>query len=103
TNDVAYTPFPMKILEGLAQACLRIKERLAAEIEAIEKQTPLTLKHPDCKPHTKVGILVQGLSADTTPESVQTLATLSAAEVARHETLKTDLASDPAKVARALQ
>lgn len=103
TNDVAYTPFPMKILEGLAQACLRIKERLAAEIEAIEKRTPLTLKRPECKPHTKVGILLQGLTADTKPATVQELANLSTAESARHEALKTDLASDPAKVARALQ
>lgn len=43
TNDVAYTPFPMKILEGLANLCLMIKQRLGAEIHAIEQQTPSTL------------------------------------------------------------
>src|ERR1039457_4076661 len=43
TNDVAYTPFPMKVLEELAQLCLRIKQRLITEIETIRQQTPASL------------------------------------------------------------
>lgn len=103
TNDVAYTPFPMKLLEGLAQLCQRIKQSLNTEIEAIEKQSPAFIKLPKCQPDTKVGRLFAQLNGETSPEAVRVLATLSAAEFARLETLKADLASDPVKIARGLQ
>jgi energy-coupling factor transporter ATP-binding protein EcfA2 len=103
TNDVAYTPYPMKLLEGLAQLCVQVKQKLAAEIQAIEQQTPATLKKPECQPQTKVGKLIAALGASTDPKSVRSLGALSAEEQARLETLKSDLASDPVKTARALQ
>src|ERR1019366_7012312 len=49
-NNVAYTPFPMKILEDLVTISQSIKQRLNAEIEAIEKQTPATISKPECRP-----------------------------------------------------
>jgi hypothetical protein len=103
TNDVAYTPFPMKVLGDLAQACQDIKQRIKVEIKTLEGQTPASIRQPGCKPHTKVGKLIAGLGGTTKAEDVQSLATLTAAEVARLETLKADLARDPAKTARQLQ
>jgi len=102
TNNVAYKPFPMKLLEDLAQLCQQVKQRLTAEIEAIEQQTPATLKNPKCRPHTAAGELIANLDANTKPDAVHALATLSTEETARLETLTADLATDPDKAARAL-
>jgi hypothetical protein len=39
-NDVAYTPFPLRILGQLAKLCQDLREKLNAEIKQIENQTP---------------------------------------------------------------
>lgn len=103
TNDLAYTPLPLRILAGLAQACQDVKSKLAAEIKALQEQTPAILSKPECKPDTLVGKLIAGLSGKTKPESVEKLAGLTADEEARLQTLNTDLASDPARTVRQLQ
>jgi hypothetical protein len=36
TNDVAYTPFPMKVLGDLVQTCQEIKQRINGEIAALD-------------------------------------------------------------------
>jgi energy-coupling factor transporter ATP-binding protein EcfA2 len=101
TNDVAYTPLPLRILASLAQACQDVKQKLAAEIKALEQQTPAVIAKPSCQPGTKVGKLMAGLST-AKPEDMTALAVLSEAETARLATLKTDLAADPARAARQL-
>ncbi len=103
TNDVAYTPLPMKILEQLAHACQELKKRLAAEVRALEDQAPASIRDPECHDDTAVGKLVAGLSAQTKPEDVEALATLSAAEAKRLEELRADFSRDPVKAARQLQ
>lgn len=103
TNDLAYTPLPLRILAGLAQACQDVKAKLAAEIKALQDQTPVVLSKPDCKPDTTVGKLIAGLSGKTKQEAVDKLAGLTAEEEARLQTLNTDLASDPARTVRQLQ
>lgn len=103
TNDLAYTPLPLRILAGLAQACQDVKSKLAAEIKALQEQTPAILSKPECKPDTLVGKLIAGLSGKTKPESVEKLAGLTADEEARLQTLNTDLAIDPARTVRQLQ
>lgn len=95
TNDLAYTPFPIKLLERLVQTCRAVKTRLDAEIAALKAQTPHALTAPDCSADTAVGQLIARLSESTTQEEVETLATLAPQEVARLETLTTDLAQDP--------
>jgi energy-coupling factor transporter ATP-binding protein EcfA2 len=103
SNDLAYTPLPLRILAGLAQACKDIKAKLADEVKALEEQTPAILSKPECKPETAVGKLISGLSGKTKPETVEQLAGLSAMEEARLQALNTDLASDPARTVRQLQ
>lgn len=103
TNDLAYTPFPLKLLSSLAQACQALKERLNEEIAAIEKQTPASLATPPVKSDTAVGRLLSGLAATTKTTDVEKLATLSPLETARLAALKADLAADPARQARQLQ
>ncbi len=103
TNDLAYTPLPLRILAGLAQACQDVKAKLAAEVKALQEQTPAVLSKPECKPETIVGKLISGLSGKTKPETIEKLAGLPAEEETRLQTLNTDLASDPARTVRQLQ
>jgi energy-coupling factor transporter ATP-binding protein EcfA2 len=103
TNDLAYTPLPLRILAGLAQACQDVKAKLAAEIKALQEQTPAVLSKPECKPDTLVGKLIAGLSGKTKQDAVEKLAGLTAEEESRLQTLNTDLASDPARTVRQLQ
>ena len=65
TNDLAYTPLPLRILAGLAQACQDVKAKLAAEIKALQEQTPAVLSEPECKLETTVGKLGSGFIART--------------------------------------
>lgn len=102
TNDLAYTPLPLKILAALAQACQDLKAKLAAEIKALESQMPAILSDPTCKPSTAVGKLIASLSAQTAPADVTKLAELTTAEEDRFKTLQSDLGADPARVARTL-
>ncbi len=102
TNDVAYTPLPLKVLASLAQVCQDVKQKLASEVKAIERQTPAVISSPVCQPGTTVGQLVAKLSSAKVAD-VTTLATMTEAEMARLATLKTDLAADPARLGRQLQ
>ena len=95
TNDVAYTPYPMKLLERLVRACRAVKAKLEAEIAAIEAQTPQALVTPDSVRDTAAGRFLAALSAETAPQQVETLATLSPEEQARLASLAADLAQDP--------
>ena len=46
-NDVAYTPFPMRVLERLAEACQEIRKRINAELRELEQQTPEAIAKPE--------------------------------------------------------
>lgn len=101
-NDVAYTPFPLKMLGALAQLCKSVKDKLAAEITQIKAQTSEAIKTPACGRDTAVGKLMAKLTADTPPAAVNALATLTQAEQDRLIQLTADLAGDPARAARQL-
>lgn len=102
TNDVAYTPFPLKLLGALAQLCKSVKDKLAAEITQLQAQTPQSIKSPTCSPTSKVGQLLARLAANTDPAAVEALATLTQAEHDRLAQLTADLAGDPSRAARQL-
>lgn len=102
TNDVAYTPFPLKLLGALAQLCKSVKDKLAAEITQIKAQTPQSIKSPTCSSTTAAGRLMARLAADTDPANVERLATLTQAEQDRLAQLTADLAGDPTRAARQL-
>lgn len=101
-NDVAYTPFPLKILAGLAQASQKIKDRLNSEISAIQKQTPEIIKKPSCQPHTTVGKLLLNLNCDTKKEPIEQAPSFGQMEQDRLNQLISDLANDPTRAARQL-
>ncbi len=102
TNDVAYTPVPLKLLGALAQLCKSVKDKLAAEVTQIKAQTPQSIKSPTCSSTTAVGRLMTRLAANTDPAAVENLAALTQAEQDRLAQLTADLAGDPMRAARQL-
>lgn len=102
TNDVAYTPFPLTLLSGLAQLSKSVKDKLAAEITELQAQTPQSIRVPTCSPTSSVGLLLSRLTATTNPDDVEALANLAQAEQDRLAQLTADLAGDPARAARQL-
>lgn len=103
TNDVAYTPLPMKLLEWLVQACRAVKGRLDAKVAEIEAQTPHVLSEPSCAPDTAVGKLIAGLNKDKLEEDILRLSVLSDEESKRHAQLAADLSQDPAALIKRLE
>src|SRR3546814_232914 len=73
TNDVAYTPFPLTLLSGLAQLSKSVKDKLAAEITELQAQTPQSIRVPTCSPTSSVGLLLSRLTATTNPDDVEAL------------------------------
>lgn len=103
TNDVAYTPLPMKLLERLVQTCRAVKGRLDAKVTEIEAQTPHVLSEPSCAPDTAVGKLIAGLNKDATEDDISRLSVLSDDETKRHAQLAADLSQDPAALIKRLE
>ena len=99
-NDVAYTPFPMRVLGRLAEVCQKIKKRIDLEVRELDRQSPAAIKAPKCHGGTAVGKLIARLSESTKNRDIHRLATLSESETARLDSLRADLGKDPAKAAR---
>ncbi|PRH15798.1 AAA family ATPase [Burkholderia multivorans] len=102
TNDVAYTPFPLKLLGALAQLCKSVRDKLATEVTQIKAQTPEAIRTPACGRETAVGRLMARLAAGADPAAIEALATLTQAEQDRLAQLTADLAGDPARASRQL-
>lgn len=103
TNDLAYTPFPMRLLERLVLSCKGVKENLDREVADLKRQTPQSISAPKCSQDTQVGRVIASLSKDTGVETVSDLANLSEAELARLAELNADFAQDPQAAARRLR
>lgn len=102
TNDLAYTPYPMKLLEELVKASKTIKSSLDKEIEQLERLTPIAISNPNVMQGSKVWKLFEELSKDTKEEKIQKLCDLSDAEAVRLAELTTDFAQDPTETVRRL-
>jgi hypothetical protein len=102
-NDIAYTPFPLRILGQLAKACQDLRGKLDDEIKRIEAQTPQAISQPPCRPESEVGkLLALARLGRCTQAQVESLAKLGAPESDRLTQLTSDLASDPDKTGRQL-
>ena len=102
-NNVAYTPFPMLVLERLADTCQKVKELISTEIEALKSQTPKSISEPRCGNNTSVGKLLANISGETSVEKVLALATLSEEDKKRQRELEADLINEPLNTAKKLE
>lgn len=103
TNEVAYIPRPMRLLEALADACDRVKAVLDSRIVALKGQVPLALSNPSLSKETAAGSYVFGLSAKSNIPQLDKLAQLSEQESARLATLEADFAQDPKRAVARLE
>ncbi|MEQ9452753.1 MAG: AAA family ATPase [Pseudomonadales bacterium] len=102
-NDLAYTPYPMKLIERLVDACKGVKAKLDDEIRVLREQTPQSISNPPCSVDTETGKLIAALGKGATAEQVEGLATISDGELARIAELTADFANDPSVTARRLR
>jgi energy-coupling factor transporter ATP-binding protein EcfA2 len=100
-DDYSYVPYGLEIFEGLAQLCKRLKQRVESEINA--SSPDLSVFNPLCG-ETEVGRLINNLSAETSRDSIQALASLTSEEVANHSALQISLnEKDPKEKANQLR
>ena len=95
TNEVAYIPRPMRLLEALADASDRIKTALDGKIATLKGQVPLAISNPSLSRETAAGSYVFGLSAKSNVPQLDKLAAFSDQEAGRLSTLETDFTQDP--------
>jgi hypothetical protein len=101
-GDFAYVPSGLDILEGLVNACTKL--RIMATKEQDDNKPNVELFAALSKTQTQVGKLLASLSAKTKPEDVEALATLTEAEQERFATLNKTLAeTDPKQKAQVLK
>ncbi|MCY4611119.1 MAG: AAA family ATPase [Gammaproteobacteria bacterium] len=93
-GDYAYVPYGLDILEGLANICKKLKEKIDAEYV---QSTVDNTAYRDLEGETAVGQLIAGLSEKTEPERVIALATMTEAEDARYTELKDSLKEENPK------
>lgn len=84
-GDFSYTPYGFDILGGLAKLCARMKQ-LADTEYAASAPNNAAFAHLSSQ-QTTVGKAIAGLSAKTKPQDIETLATLSEDDIARHGAL----------------
>jgi len=99
TNDIAFTPFGLDLLERLADVCGSVKAKLDERKRRIEADKPASIRKPRCQPTTRVGKALRQLSRDTDFEKLASLGTLDKDDDARIQQIKQDLAADPTKTA----
>ncbi len=102
TNNVAYVPFPMALLDRLGGVCDDLRRRVTARIDALGARTPVAIKTPSLKEDTAAGAFLHRLSAKSKPAELDFLITLGNQEMSRLSSLDVDLAQDPAKAAEKL-
>ena len=102
TNNVAYVPFPMALLNRLGRVCDELRRRVAARIDALSARTPVAIKTPSLNEATAAGAFLHCLSAKSKSAELDLLITLGDEEMSRLSSLDADLAQDPAKAAEKL-
>ena len=101
-NNVAYTPFPMRVLEGLGDLCDELKQRLEARVHQIQEKTPLSISDHQLSEHTSAGQFLGALSAKSDLTMLGLLCELKEDEQRKLETLRSDLSLDSQKTINSL-
>jgi energy-coupling factor transporter ATP-binding protein EcfA2 len=101
-NKLAYTPFPMRILQGMGDLCDALKERLDRRVDHIKAKTPLAISNHQLAHDTPAGQYLQKLSEKSDLSLLKLLCELKADEQTKLENLRNDLSQDPQKVINSL-
>jgi ABC-type lipoprotein export system ATPase subunit len=101
-GDFAYMPYGLDILEGLVKTCNSLRALAAKDLDVNKPNVePLAVLS---KTQTKVGAMLNGLSATTKIADLEALSSLTDAELSRLATLNKTLAeADPKQKAQILR
>ena len=102
TNNVAYIPFAMALLERLRRVCDKLQARVATRIGTLVGQTPVAIKTPSLYRDSAAGAFLHGLSAKSGPAELDLLVSRGDEEKSRLSALDGDLAQGPEKAAEKL-
>jgi hypothetical protein len=100
TNEVAYTPYSLEIMQRLAQAADTLRDRSKREQAEIAKETPEALRSPPVGTGTTVCKALATINADSVLKTYRDLATLSDQDKTELASLRRDLSADPAQAAQ---
>jgi hypothetical protein len=101
-GDFAYVPYGLDIIEGLVNACTKLRTMVTKEQD--DNKPNVELFAALSKTQTQVGKLLVSLSAKTNPANIEALATLNEAEQERLASLNKTLAeTDPKQKAQVLK
>lgn len=100
TNEVAYTPYALELMQRLAQTADRLREKCKLEQAAIEAQTPDALRAPPIDSETSVARALASLTGESVASAFEALAALTPEETAQLVALRQDLSSDPVRAAK---
>ncbi|NLY14502.1 MAG: AAA family ATPase [Gammaproteobacteria bacterium] len=87
-DDFSYVPYGLDVFEGLAKLCKQIKSMIDTEsAQSVPDLSVFTPLHGE----TAVGKLISGMTARTTEDQINALATLSQEEITQHAALDKSL------------
>lgn len=95
TNEVAYIPRPMRMLEALANASDRIKIILDTKINALQDQIPSEISNPSLKKETSAGDSIFSLNSKSEISQINALAELNEQERGHLAALENYFSQDP--------
>ncbi len=101
-NTVAYTPYPLELMQRLAQTAGTLRGRCDQEQRSLLAQVPEALRAPPIDAQTLVAQALSGLGAESEIEDFIALVELTQDQTAQLTSLSQDLAGDPAHTAKLL-
>lgn len=102
TNEVAYTPYALDVMQRLAQAAEALRDRCKREQAEIAKETPEALRSPPIGADTAVRKKLAAITADSVLKTYEDLTVLSDHNKTELASLRQDLSADPAQAAQQL-
>lgn len=100
TNEVAYTPYALELMQRLAQVAEALRDRCKREQIEIAKETPEALRLPPIDRGTAVAKALADINEASDIKTFERLALLTNDEQIELDGLRQDLGSDSAKAAR---
>lgn len=95
SHDVAYSPYPMVLLEELAKACEKVRNKAEADVAALRKQTPAIIAASSLSASSAARTYLNRLSDESDPDELDLLTNLTQDDETRAQTLTADLAANP--------
>lgn len=99
-SSAAFTPYGLDVLPALSRICDALSTRLRADNDLWDEKISGASANWKYDPTTKVGQIIQALSKSTKDSDINTLATLSQAEIQRLVDLRNALKADPLQKAK---